>query len=355
MAWRGTWKDLDGLSQPPWPATLPARSATSPKVNHSPVAKGRLCRERSRWMVRGEILELKNTANTMVDQLQRIRWGSKPVLGGAKVSTDGQGWAGRPTSKGRGAVSGRISPTSVKLHGRQPPRFAGPQHRAGGPPRFAKGDLSTKITVDARGEILELKEPTNQHHGGSAQRVRQRSDAAWRAKWGTEGKLGRPGGCGAGVAGTWKDLTDSVNYMASNLTNQVRQPSRGVTTAPVAGAADLTTKDHSGCTRRNSGALRTPSNAHGGSAQLIRRRKVNARGARKWERKASLGGTGRGPRGRGRGPGKGSHRMRRETPWPANLTNQVRATSPEVTTAVRQGRSGRAKNHSGRCAAKYWS
>src|ERR1700677_449670 len=100
----------------------------------------------------------------------------------------------------------------------------------------AKGDLSTKITVDAQGEILELKNTINimvdQLNGFASEVTRVAREV------GTEGKLGGQAVV-KGVSGTWKDLTDSVNYMASNLTNQVRNIAE-VTTAVANG--DLSKK-----------------------------------------------------------------------------------------------------------------
>ena len=90
----------------------------------------------------------------------------------------------------------------------------------------AKGDLSKKITVDVRGEILELKDTINtmvdqlRSFGAEVTRVAR--------EVGTEGKLGGQADV-KGVAGTWKDLTDSVNFMASNLTDQVRGIAKVVT------------------------------------------------------------------------------------------------------------------------------
>src|SRR5207302_417182 len=95
----------------------------------------------------------------------------------------------------------------------------------------AKGDLSRKITVDVRGEILELKNTINStadHRNAFASEVTRVAREV-----GTEGKLGGQADV-RGVAGTWKDLTDSVNYMATNLTNQVRNIA-GVTTAVARG------------------------------------------------------------------------------------------------------------------------
>jgi len=83
---------------------------------------------------------------------------------------------------------------------------------------FARAICPRKITVDVKGEILE--ERHHQHDGGPAQRVRWRSNAAWHAKSGTEQARGQAQV--PGVGGTWKDLTDNVNFMASNLTGQVR-------------------------------------------------------------------------------------------------------------------------------------
>src|SRR5262249_20099874 len=91
---------------------------------------------------------------------------------------------------------------------------------------IANGDLSKKITVDVRGEILELKNTTNT----MVDQLRSFASEVTRValEVGTEGKLGGQAEV-RGVAGTWKDLTDSVNYMASNLTGQVRGIAKVVT------------------------------------------------------------------------------------------------------------------------------
>src|SRR5205823_7149417 len=100
----------------------------------------------------------------------------------------------------------------------------------------ANGDLSKKITVDVQGEILELKETINtmvvQLNSFASEVTRVAREV------GTEGKLGGQAQV-KGVAGTWKDLTDNVNFMASNLTNQVRNIAE-VTTAVARG--DLSKK-----------------------------------------------------------------------------------------------------------------
>ncbi len=111
----------------------------------------------------------------------------------------------------------------------------------------ANGDLSRKITVAVRGEILELKNTINtmvDQLGSFASEVTRVAREV-----GTEGKLGGQAEV-KGVAGTWKDLTESVNSMAGNLTNQVRNIA-GVTTAVA--QRRLVDQDHGGCARRNSG------------------------------------------------------------------------------------------------------
>ena len=127
----------------------------------------------------------------------------------------------------------------------------------------AKGDLSRKITVDVRGEILELKNTINtmvdqlNAFAGEVTRVAR--------EVGTEGKLGGQAEV-KGVGGVWKDLTDSVNFMAGNLTSQVRNIAQ-VTTAR--GEGRPFDEDHGGRARRNSGAEEHHQH-HGGSAQRVR-------------------------------------------------------------------------------------
>ena len=141
----------------------------------------------------------------------------------------------------------------------------------------ANGDLSRKITVDVRGEILGAEEH-DQHDGGPAQRVRGRSHARG-ARSGYGRKARRPGQV-KGVAGAWKDLTDSVNSMASNLTAQVRNIARSDD-----GRRERRSvaKDHGRRARRNSGAEEHDQH-DGGPAQLRSRRKSRAWRA-KWVRK----------------------------------------------------------------------
>ena len=95
----------------------------------------------------------------------------------------------------------------------------------------AKGDLTKKITVDAKGEILELKNTINTMVDQLA--LVRIGGHARRAEVGTEGKLGGQADV-KGIAGTWKDLTDNVNLMATNLTGQVRNIAEVTTRSPTA-------------------------------------------------------------------------------------------------------------------------
>ena len=143
----------------------------------------------------------------------------------------------------------------------------------------ARGDLSRKITVDVKGEILELKNTINtmvdqlNAFAGEVTRVAR--------EVGTEGKLGGQAQV-PGVAGTWKDLTDNVNFMASNLTGQVRNIAE-VATAIANG--DLSQQDHGGRARRNSAAERNAE--HDGGAVAVVRGGSDARGARGGQRRAA--------------------------------------------------------------------
>ena len=139
----------------------------------------------------------------------------------------------------------------------------------------ANGDLSKKITVDVQGEILELKDTVNTMVDQLSSFASEVTRVA--KEVGTEGKLGGQANV-EGVAGTWKDLTDSVNMMAGNLTGQVRNIAE-VTTAVANG--DLSRK----ITVDVEGEILRAEEHHqhdGGPAELLRRRS-DARGARKWD------------------------------------------------------------------------
>jgi HAMP domain-containing protein/signal transduction histidine kinase/CheY-like chemotaxis protein len=223
----GTWKDLtDSVNS--MASNLTSQVRNIAEVTTA-VAKGDLSRKVT-VDVRGEILELKNTVNTMVDQLNAFAGEVTRVA--REVGTEGK-LGGQAEVKGVGGVWKDLTDSVNSMAGNLTSQV---RNIAGVTTAVARGDLSTKITVDARGEILELKNTINtmvdQLNSFASEVTRVAREV------GTDGKLGGQADV-RGVAGTWKDLTDSVNYMASNLTNQVRNIA-GVTTAVARG--DLTTK-----------------------------------------------------------------------------------------------------------------
>jgi HAMP domain-containing protein/signal transduction histidine kinase/DNA-binding response OmpR family regulator len=206
----GTWKDLTDS------VNFMASNLTSQVRNiaavTTAVANGDLSKKIT-VDVRGEILELKNTVNTMVDQLRSFaaevtrvarEVGTEGKLGGQADVRDVAGtWKDLTDSVNfmAGNLTGQV------------------RNIADVTKAVANGDLSKKITVDVRGEILELKDTINtmvdQLRSFAAEVTRVAREV------GTEGRLGGQADV-RDVAGTWKDLTDSVNFMAGNLTSQVR-------------------------------------------------------------------------------------------------------------------------------------
>ena len=163
--------------------------------------------------MRGEILELKNTINTMVDQLNGFA--SEVTRVAREVGTEGKlgGQAEVPGVAGTWKdLTDNVNSMASNLTGQV-------RNIADVATAVANGDLSRKITVDVKGEILELKNTLNtmvdQLNAFAAEVSRVAREV------GTEGKLGGQAAV-EGVAGTWKDLTDNVNSMANNLTGQVR-------------------------------------------------------------------------------------------------------------------------------------
>src|SRR6202041_2533040 len=179
---------------------------------------------------RGEILELKNTINTMVDQLSSFA--SEVTRVAREVGTEGK-LGGQAVVKGVAGVWKDLTDSVNSMAGNLTNQV---RNIAEVTTAVANGDLSKKITVDARGEILELKDTINtmvdQLNGFASEVTRVAREV------GTDGKLGGQAYV-AGVGGTWKDLTDNVNSMASNLTGQVRNIA-AVTTAVANG--DLSKK-----------------------------------------------------------------------------------------------------------------
>ncbi len=163
--------------------------------------------------VSGEILELKETINTMVDQLNAFA--SEVTRVAREVGTDGR-LGGQANVLG---VAGTWKDLTDSVNSMAGNLTAQVRNIAEVTTAIANGDLSKKIAVDVKGEILQLKETINtmvdQLNAFASEVTRVAREV------GTEGKLGGQAQL-KGVAGTWKDLTDSVNSMASNLTGQVR-------------------------------------------------------------------------------------------------------------------------------------
>ena len=170
---------------------------------------------------RGEILELKNTINTMVDQLSSFA--SEVTRVAREVGTEGK-LGGQAEVKG---VAGTWKDLTENVNFMAGNLTNQVRNIAEVTTAVAKGDLSRKITVDVRGEILELKNTINTMVDQLSSFASEVTRVA--REVGTEGKLGGQAEV-RGVAGTWKDLTDSVNSMAGNLTAQVRNIAQ-VTTA----------------------------------------------------------------------------------------------------------------------------
>src|SRR5262249_49222206 len=206
----GTWKDLtDSVNAMCGNLTDQVRNIAQVTTA---VARGDLSRKIT-VDVRGEILELKDTMNTMVDQLNAFA--SEVTRVAREVGTEGKlgGQAAVPGVAGAWKdLTDNVNFMASNLTGQV-------RNIAEVATAIAGGDLSKKITVNVSGEILELKETMNtmvdqlNAFAGEVTRVAR--------EVGTEGQLGGQANV-TGVAGTWKDLTDSVNSMASNLTAQVR-------------------------------------------------------------------------------------------------------------------------------------
>ena len=170
--------------------------------------------------VRGEILELKDTINTMVDQLNAFA--SEVTRVAREVGSEGR-LGGQAQVRG---VAGTWKDLTDSVNRMASNLTSQVRNIAKVTTAVANGDLSKKITVDVKGEILELKDTINtmvdQLNAFASEVTRVAREV------GSEGKLGGQARV-PGVSGTWKDLTDSVNFMASNLTSQVRGIAQVVT------------------------------------------------------------------------------------------------------------------------------
>jgi signal transduction histidine kinase/HAMP domain-containing protein/ActR/RegA family two-component response regulator len=174
---------------------------------------------------RGEILELKSTVNTMVDQLSSFA--DEVTRVAREVGTEGK-LGGQAQVRG---VAGTWRDLTDNVNFMGSNLTAQVRNIAQVATAVARGDLSQKITVAAQGEILELKDTVNT----MVDQLSSFADEVTRVarEVGTEGKLGGQAQV-RGVAGTWRDLTDNVNFMGSNLTAQVRNIAQ-VTTAVARG------------------------------------------------------------------------------------------------------------------------
>jgi HAMP domain-containing protein/CheY-like chemotaxis protein/signal transduction histidine kinase len=217
MGVAGTWKDLtDNVNFMAGNLTGQVRNIAEVTTA---VAKGDLSKKIT-VDVKGEILELKNTINTMVDQLNSFA--SEVTRVAREVGTEGK-LGGQADVRG---VAGTWKDLTDNVNSMASNLTGQVRNIADVTTAVANGDLSRKITVDVKGEILELKNTINtmvdQLNSFASEVTRVAREV------GTEGSLGGQADV-RGVAGTWKDLTDNVNSMASNLTDQVRGIARVVT------------------------------------------------------------------------------------------------------------------------------
>ncbi|NNG21904.1 HAMP domain-containing protein [Telluria aromaticivorans] len=223
----GTWKDLtDNVNFMASNLTGQVRNIAAVTTA---VANGDLSKKIT-VDVKGEILELKNTINVMVDQLSSFA--SEVTRVAREVGTEGK-LGGQAQVKGVGGTWKDLTDSVNSMAGNLTGQV---RNIADVTTAVANGDLSKKITVDVKGEILELKNTINvmvdQLNSFASEVTRVAREV------GTEGRLGGQANV-PGVAGTWKDLTDNVNFMAGNLTGQVRNIAE-VTTAVANG--DLSKK-----------------------------------------------------------------------------------------------------------------
>jgi HAMP domain-containing protein/signal transduction histidine kinase/DNA-binding response OmpR family regulator len=206
----GTWKDLTDS------VNVMASNLTSQVRDIAQVATAVATGDLTKKItvdVKGELLELKSTVNTMVDQLSSFA--DEVTRMAREVGTEGQlgGQAAVP------GVSGTWRDLTDSVNFMAGNLTSQVRNIAQVATAVARGDLSQKITVDARGEILALKNTLNT----MVDQLSAFADEVTRMarEVGTDGRLGGQAEV-AGVAGTWKDLTESVNVMARNLTDQVR-------------------------------------------------------------------------------------------------------------------------------------
>ncbi len=282
----GTWRDLtDSVNGMASNLTNQVRNIADVTTA---VAKGDLSKKIT-VDAKGEVLRLKNTINTMVDQLSSFA--AEVTRVAKEVGTEGR-LGGQAEVKGVSGtwreLTGNVNQLADNLTNQV-------RNIADVTTAVAKGDLSRKITVDARGEILELKNTINT----MVDQLSSFADEVTRVarEVGTEGILGGQADV-PGVSGTWKALTDNVNFMANNLTTQVRNIAE-VTTAVANGDLGkkitvdvrgevLELKNRTPSTRWSTSSPRSPTRSpvsrprwarKGGSADRRRSRTSRAPGA----------------------------------------------------------------------------
>ncbi|NUS63231.1 MAG: HAMP domain-containing protein [Saccharothrix sp.] len=310
----GTWRDLtDSVNFMAGNLTAQVRSIAQVS---SAVARGDLS-QKITVNARGEILELKNTINTMVDQLSAFA--DEVTRVAREVGTEGR-LGGQADVKG---VSGTWKDLTESVNVMADNLTAQVRSIAQVTTAVARGDLSQKIRVDARGEILELKETINT----MVDQLSAFADEVTRVsrEVGTEGNLGGQATV-RGVSGTWKDLTDNVNVMASNLTGQVRSIAQVATAVARGDLSQKITVEAKGEVAALAGVINTMVDTLSAFADEVTRvaREVGTEGI--------LGGQARVPN----VAGTWKDLTDNVNFMANNLTNQVRNIA-QVTTAVAQG------------------
>jgi HAMP domain-containing protein len=310
----GTWKDLtDSVNS--MASNLTSQVRNIAEVTTA-VASGDLSKKIS-VDVQGEILALKNTFNTMVDQLGSFA--SEVTRVAREVGTEGQ-LGGQAMVKG---VAGVWKDLTENVNFMASNLTSQVRNIAEVTTAVAKGDLSKKITVDVKGEILELKNTINTMVDQLSSFASEVTRVA--REVGTEGKLGGQAEV-KDVAGVWKDLTDNVNFMASNLTSQVRNIAEVTTAVATGDLSKKITVDVKGEILELKNTINTMVDQLSSFASEVTRR--GPRG---------------GHRGAARRPGRGARRGRHlegltdsVNLMASNLTAQVRNIA-DVTTAVANG------------------
>ncbi|GAA2889452.1 HAMP domain-containing protein [Nonomuraea rubra] len=310
----GTWKDLtESVNAMAGNLTDQVRSIAQVTTA---VARGDLS-QKITVHARGEILELKNTVNTMVDQLSSFA--AEVTRVAREVGTDGR-LGGQADVKGVAGTWRALTDSVNFMAGNLTDQVRNISQVA---TAVARGDLSQRITVSARGEILELKNTLNT----MVDQLSSFADEVTRVarEVGTEGNLGGQATV-RGVSGTWKDLTENVNVMASNLTNQVRSIAQVATAVARGDLSQKITVEAKGEVAALAQTINTMVDTLSAFADEV------TRVAREVGTEGQLGGQARVPN----VAGTWKNLTDNVNSMADNLTNQVRSIA-QVTTAVARG------------------